>query len=169
MNRWDVVCPVWFVILISGLLRTGCTNVPQWSDLFPTEGYLSSSHSWYQHQEIYFVFHSGGSFFLPSDWDATQSTHGIDQMTLKWSISIRGSLFQFHPFDHQIDRFFSCFKISISTLWCQPSIRILFLWCFSTSILSSSVRALGSQAWWVCGNILWSASSGKGFYKATAV
>ncbi len=29
--------------------------------------------------------------------------------------------------------------------------------------VSSSVRALASQAWWVCGNILWSASSGKGF------
>ena len=38
----------------------------------------------------------------------------------------------------------------------------------SLYILSSSVRALGSQAWWVCGNILWSASSGKGFYKSVA-
>ena len=35
--------------------------------------------------------------------------------------------------------------------------------CDEMMQVSSSVRALGSEAWWVCGNILWSASSGKGF------
>ncbi len=33
----------------------------------------------------------------------------------------------------------------------------------SFTLVSSSVRALGSQAWWVCGNILWLASGCKGF------
>ncbi len=37
------------------------------------------------------------------------------------------------------------------------------------NVLSSSVRVLGSQTWWVCGNILWSASGGKGFYRSAAV
>ena len=55
--------------------------------------------------------------------------------------------------------------------WKAPSTDPWFGYIFgwSSLFMSSSVRALGSQSWWVCGNILWLASSSKGFYRSEAV
>ncbi len=51
---------------------------------------------------------------------------------------------------------------------CMLLLQVVQTICYVAGVLSSSVGALGSQTWWVCGNILWLASGGKGFYRSVA-